>query len=101
MTNRDAIFVAWRVAWPGLLSIFVATAALALIFAFIPELSGADGDRVNRWSVLAWLFLAFINITFWMKLICQAKGQREKALWWQSASTKVAFAVAVSVIVFD
>lgn len=99
MTNRDAIYVAWRAAWPGLLSLFVVTAAMALLFAFIPELSGAEGERVNRWSVLAWLFLGFINVSHWMRLICQAKGQPENARWWIAAPTKAALALVLATLI--
>jgi hypothetical protein len=100
MTNRDAAYAVLRLAWKRLLSVICVTFTLALVFAYMPELSGAPGERVNRWSVLAWLFLGYINMSLWMKFLCLAKGQPESAKWWDSSSHKVAIALAFTVLLF-
>lgn len=100
MANRDAAFAVCHIAWKRLLAVFLVTLSLALIFAYIPELSDAPGKRINRWSVLAWLFLAYINLSLWMKLICLAKGQPENARWWDSSSQKIAFILAITVLIW-
>jgi|TARA_B100001057_G_C22758292_1_gene914722 hypothetical protein len=97
-TTTKTITIILRHTWPRLLGLTAITSAIALTFWYAPELTDLPGDRVNRWSVLAWIFLATINVSMWMQLFCQAKGHHIQAAWWQAVPNAVALALIVAVL---